>query len=84
MFETFSLAGPVTSTVSETSGVSRTQCQGAQFSLNTEGETVITGLAHAHYYSSGPRPPVICGENAGHHMIVQARFKVIHNTYEYL
>ena len=38
VFETFSVAGPVTSSVSETSGVSRTQCQGAQFSVNTDGD----------------------------------------------
>ena len=38
VFDLFSMAGPVTSTVSETSGVSRTQCQEAQFSVNTDGD----------------------------------------------
>ena len=41
VFDKFSVAAPVTSSVSETSGVSRTQCQGAQFSVNTDGDILI-------------------------------------------
>ena len=40
VFSTFSLAAPVTTTVAETSGVSRTQCRDAQFAVNSDGENI--------------------------------------------
>ena len=76
VFSTFSIAAPVTTTVAETSGVSRTQCRDAQFAVNSDGgwtaEFFITS-SKISAATAGPRPPVICGENSGYHMIVTAR-----------
>ena len=38
MFEAFSISGPYTQTVAETNGVARTQCQDAQFNINSDGK----------------------------------------------
>ena len=74
VFSTFSIAAPVTTTVAETSGVSRTQCRDAQFAVNSDGEKIfITSSKIYLLLTAGPRPPVICGENSGYHMIVTAR-----------
>jgi len=56
-FDTFNIAGPSTIKPGDSLPNSRTQCLDAQFSTT----------------SDGPVPPVICGNNQGMHMLIEAK-----------
>ena len=56
-FDTFDIAQPSTNLPGDDNPNGRTQCQMAQFTVN----------------SDGPTPPTICGTNTGYHMILDAR-----------
>ena len=60
-FDLFSISQPQTETPGTSTPNSRTQCQAAQFTANSEG----------------PNPPTICGINTGYHMILEVRLTSI-------
>ena len=56
-FDNFDISQPSTTALTDTNPNTRSQCQAAQFSAD----------------SDGPTPPVICGTNTGYHMIIEAK-----------
>ena len=56
-FDAFDISQPSTITLTDTNPNTRSQCQTAQFNVD----------------SDGPTPPTICGTNTGYHMILDAK-----------